>query len=224
MKLSIIIPVFNEAETIREVLNKIISVPQEKEIIVVDDCSIDGTRDILKALAMPDIRLIFHERNMGKGAAIRTGLKEAKGDAVIVQDADLEYDPTEFVALMDPIKQGRTAVVYGSRFKGGGKFLLRSRLANRFLTVLTNFLFGCHLSDMETCYKCMRIDVARSMQIKSNGFEVEPEITAKILKRGFHIWEVPITYRGRRSSEGKKIGWKDGLKAIVALIRYRFRE
>ena len=224
MKLSIIIPVFNEAETIREVLKKIISVPQEKEIIVVDDCSNDGTRDILKALAMPDMRLIFHERNMGKGAAIRTGLKEAKGDAVVVQDADLEYDPTEFVALMNPIKQGRAAVVYGSRFKGGGKFLLKSRFANRVLTALTNLLFGCHLSDMETCYKCMRIDVARSIQIKSNGFEVEPEITAKILKRGFRIWEVPIRYRARNTLEGKKIHWKDGLKAIVALIRYRFKE
>lgn len=217
-------PVLNEAETVKHVLEKIVSVPQDKEIIVVDDCSTDGTRDILKDLVIPGMRVILHERNMGKGAAVRTGLKEASGDAIVIQDADLEYDPTDFVALMNPIKQGLAAVVYGSRFRGGGRFLLKSRFANRVLTALTNLLFGCHISDMETCHKCIRIDVVRSMRIKSNRFEVEPEITAKILKRGYRIWEVPIRYRARDSLEGKKIHWKDGLKAIVALIRYRFRE
>ncbi|MFQ5906639.1 MAG: glycosyltransferase family 2 protein [bacterium] len=224
MKLSIIIPVYNEAATITEVLKQVSSLSQEKEIIVVDDWSGDGTRHILEGIALPELRVIFHDRNRGKGAAIRTGLRMATGDAVMIQDADLEYDPTECVALLRPIEQGQAAVVYGSRFKGGGEFLLKSRLANRFLTALTNLIFGTRLTDMETCYKMMRIDVARSLRIKSSGFEVEPEITAKILKRGHRIWEVPITYHGRRSSEGKKIGWKDGLKAIAALLRYRFRE
>lgn len=224
MKLSIIIPAYNEVNTIVQVLERVSSVEQDKEIIVVDDRSTDGTRDILEKMEGPGLKIIYHERNMGKGAAIRTGMRHATGDAVIIQDADLEYDPTECTVLLDAMVRSGAAVVYGSRFKGGGEFLLKSRIANRFLTVLTNLLFGCSLTDMETCYKLMRIEVARSIDIRSNGFEVEPEMTAKILKQGNTIVEVPIRYRGRGASEGKKIGWRDGIKAIVALIRYKFRE
>lgn len=200
------------------------AVPIDKEVVVVDDYSTDGTRELLERMDVPDLKVVYHAKNMGKGAAIRTGLREITGDAVIIQDADLEYDPTECMTLLDAMASCDAKVVYGSRFKGGGEFLLKSRLANRFLTSLTNILFRCRLTDMETCYKLMRIEVIRSMRIRSNGFEVEPEITAKILKRGYPIVEVPISYRGRHASEGKKIGWKDGMKAIVALLRYRFRE
>ena len=224
LKLSIIIPAYNEVGTISQVLDRVSSVPLSKEVIVVDDWSTDGTRELLRKANMPSLKVFYHDRNMGKGAAIRTGLREVTGDAVIIQDADLEYDPTECTALLEAMADTDAEVVYGSRFKGGGEFLLKSRLANRFLTSLTNVLFGSKLSDMETCYKLMSAEIAHSLRIRSNGFEVEPEITAKLLKRGHRITEVPISYRGRGSSEGKKIGWKDGMKAIVALLRYRFSD
>ncbi len=200
------------------------SVELDKEIVVVDDRSTDGTRELLKGMNIPGMKVIYHQENKGKGAAIRTGLHEATGDAVIIQDADLEYDPTECTILLSAMERCGAQAVYGSRFKGRGVFLLRSWLANRFLTALTNLLYGAHLSDMETCYKMMRTEVARALNIRSNGFEVEPEVTAKLLKRGYLIREVPISYQGRSSREGKKIGWKDGLKAVMALVRYRFRE
>jgi glycosyltransferase involved in cell wall biosynthesis len=206
------------------VLKRVSAVRQEKEIIVVDDCSTDGTRDILRSTDSSSVKVLFHEKNMGKGAAIRTGLSAATGEAIIVQDADLEYNPEQYGTLLKPLERGEADAVYGSRFRGGGVFLLRSRLANRVLTAMTNLLFGAHLSDMETCYKMMRTEVARAIDIRSNGFDVEPEVTAKLLKRRYRIREVPISYQGRGSLEGKKIGWKDGLKAIMALVRYRFRE
>lgn len=229
MKLSIIMPVYNEKATIKEILDQVrtVDVGMEKEIIVVDDGSWDGTRDILREEEKRgDIRVIYHERNKGKGAAVRTGIDSVTGDFVIIQDADLEYDPGDYPALLDPLIKGEACVVYGSRFLGGAGSAMISwhRLGNRFLTAVTNLLYGSSLSDMETCYKVFKASVIKSIPLHSNRFEIEPEITAKVLKRGYKIVEVPIRYKGREFREGKKISWKDGFAALWTLVKYRFTE
>lgn len=229
MKLSIIMPVYNEKATIREILKRVraVDVGMEKEIIVVDDGSKDGTREILREEeSRGDIKVLYHEKNMGKGAAVRTGIASATGDFVIIQDADLEYDPQDYPALLKPLLEGKTEVVYGSRFLGGygSSMLSWHRFGNKFLTAATNLLYGSSLSDMETCYKAFKASVIKSIPLRSNRFEIEPEITAKILKRGYKILEVPIRYRGREFHEGKKISWKDGFSALWTLLRYRFAE
>lgn len=244
MKLSIIMPVFNERVTIEEIVKRVFAVdltvqvrganggPQtemtlEREIVIVDDGSTDGTRDILhewQAQARPDIRIVFHEQNGGKGAALRTGFEHATGDILIIQDADLEYDPRDYVRLLAPLLEGRAPVVYGSRFLGGPRsaMSLSHTMGNKLLTICTNVLYGTSLSDMETCYKCFRRDVIVHMPLRSRRFEIEPELTAKILKRGFSIFEVPISYNGRAFHEGKKITWRDGFVAMRTLVKYRF--
>ena len=229
MKLSIIMPVYNEKATIREILKRVraVDVGMEKEIIVVDDGSKDGTREILREEeSRGDIRVLYHERNLGKGAAVRTGIASATGDFVIIQDADLEYDPQDYPALLKPLLEGKAEVVYGSRFLSGSGSSMISwhRFGNKFLTAVTNLLYGSSLSDMETCYKAFKASVIKSIPLRSNRFEIEPEITAKILKRGYKILEVPIRYRGREFHEGKKISWKDGFSAIWTLLRYRLAE
>jgi len=229
VKLSIIMPVYNEKATIREILERVraVDVGMEKEIIVVDDGSKDGTREILREEeSRGDIRVLYHERNLGKGAAVRTGIASATGDFVIIQDADLEYDPQDYPALLKPLLEGKAEVVYGSRFLSGSGSSMISwhRFGNKFLTAVTNLLYGSSLSDMETCYKAFKASVIKSIPLRSNRFEIEPEITAKILKRGYKILEVPIRYRGREFHEGKKISWKDGFSAIWTLLRYRLAE
>lgn len=199
----------------------------EKELIVVDDGSSDGTRDILASLDAEkySARVFFHEKNQGKGAALRTAQGHASGDIIMIQDADLEYSPEEYPALLKPILEGRADVVYGSRLSGGKPtraFKFTHLLGNKFLSFLTNVLYDCTLTDMETCYKVFKAEVFKKVQIKSNRFEFEPEITAKILKQGVRIYELPISYYGRDYAEGKKITWKDGFGAIAALIKYRF--
>jgi glycosyltransferase involved in cell wall biosynthesis len=244
LKLSIIIPVYNEAATLREILHRVQSVKVEvsvgfdddgnngdhvrldKEIVVVDDGSVDGSREIMQAeAARGAVQVFYHERNQGKGAAVRTGFQNATGDFFVIQDADLEYDPREYRLLLQPILEGRAAVVYGSRFRGGPTktMFFSHMLGNRFLTLVTNILYDTILSDMETCYKCFRADVIRDIPLRARGFEFEPEVTAKVLKRGHRIYEVPISYTGREFAEGKKINpWRDGFKAVWTLIKYRF--
>lgn len=225
MKLSILVPVYNERATIRDVLTRLEEVPYDKEIIVVDDCSTDGTGDVLTAWPSPTVRVVRHARNQGKGAAIRTAIAHAAGDIVIFQDADLEYDPGEYPALLGPLLAGTADVVYGSRFQGGNRSFTPSQyFANRFLTLLTRILYGGSISDMEVCYKVFQAPVLKSMPLHANRFEIEPEITAKVLKRKLRVTEVPITYRGRSYDEGKKINWRDGVKAVWALIKYRFTD
>jgi glycosyltransferase involved in cell wall biosynthesis len=244
LKLSIIIPVYNEADTLREILHRVrtvgVAVPAgfaaiandaqyvhlEKEIIVIDDGSNDGSREILQEEAeRGDLRVFYHEYNQGKGAAVRTGFENATGDFFVIQDADLEYDPREYPMLLQPILEGRAEVVYGSRFRGGPTktMFFTHMLGNRFLTLVTNILYDTILSDMETCYKCFSAEVIRDIPLRARGFEFEPEVTAKVLKRGHRIYEVPISYTGREFEEGKKINpWRDGLKAVWTLIKYRF--
>jgi glycosyltransferase involved in cell wall biosynthesis len=226
LKLSVIIPVYNEKNTVLELLRRVEAVPLslDKEIIVVDDFSTDGTREVLGGLGRPDIRVIFHAKNMGKGSALRTGFSEATGDIVLIQDADLEYDPAEYPGLLAPILDGRADVVYGSRFLGGPHrviFFWHS-VGNRLLTALSNMVTNLNLTDMETCYKVFRGDVLRKLSLKSRRFGFEPEVTIKVAKLKCRIYEVPISYAGRNYSEGKKIGWKDGLAALWHIMRYRF--
>jgi len=218
MKLSVLMPVYNERDGIATILERVAAVPLEKEIIVVDDHSTDGTWEILQGLRIPGLRLFRHEVNRGKGAAIRTALAQATGDAVIIQDADLEYDPQDYLKLIQPLLQGRAKVVYGARDLSKQKPLLH--YGNRFLTWLTNLLYGTHLTDMETCYKLMAREVVHGLTIECSRFDLEPEITAKIARRGYAIVEVPISYSPR--TEKKLNPWKDGLPALRALIRYRF--
>ncbi len=216
MLVSVIIPVYNEEDSVQEIINKVQSVPVEKEIIVVDDGSSDRTPHLLRTIS--GIKLITHKRNQGKGAAIRTALLHATGDVVIIQDADLEYDPNEYGRLLAPFSDRRVAAVFGSRFRGKGKFIISSKIANIFLTFLTNALLGGKITDMETCYKVLRRNVFRNIALKANRFDIEPEITAKLLRYRCKIVEIPIRYVGRTS--GKKIGWRDGLAACYTLVKW----
>ena len=224
--LSVVMPVYNERDTIEEIIGRVLAIPIRIQLIVVDDGSKDGTRDILTALReRHDFRLIFQERNQGKGAALRRGFSEVSGDIVLIQDADLEYSPEEYPELIELICQGRADVVFGSRFLGRHRvFLFTHYLGNRLLTAITNVLYNTMLSDMETCYKVMRTEVLRSMTLESNGFGIEPELTAKIFKRGYRVYEVPISYDGRSYDEGKKIGWRDGFVALWVLLKFRLTE
>jgi len=224
MRLSVVIPVFNEAGTILKVLDRVAAVPIDKEIIVVDDGSTDGTRDVLGTLNRPGVIVVLHARNQGKGAALRTGFGRVSGDVVIVQDADLEYDPVEYPRLLKPILDGQADVVYGSRFGGESQRVLFfwHYVGNRFLTTMSNMFTNLNLSDMETCYKVFRADLLKRMTLKSNRFGFEPEFTAKVARLGCRVYEVPISYHGRGYEEGKKITWKDGFAAIGCIIRYRF--
>jgi glycosyltransferase involved in cell wall biosynthesis len=226
VKLSVVIPVYNEVETIKEIISRVQAVDLEKEIIIVDDCSTDGTREQLKeiSLAQKNVRVFYHDQNQGKGAALRTGFEVTSGDIVIIQDADLEYDPREYPVLLDPILDGRADIVYGSRFLGGPHRVLFfwHYLGNKFLTLLSNAFTNLNLTDMETCYKVFRREVLGEMQLKSNRFGFEPEFTAKIAKKDFRIYETAISYSGRTYAEGKKINWKDGVKAIFAIVWFRF--
>lgn len=224
MKLSVVIPVYNERGTIEEILKRVGSVPQDKEIIVVDDGSTDGTTKWLKERAGDDVKVIFHQKNKGKGAALRTGFELVTGDIVIIQDADLEYDPREYGRLIEPILDGRADVVYGSRFTGGPQRVLFfwHYVGNRFLTLLSDMLTNLNLSDMETCYKVFRADLLKEITIKSNRFGFEPEITARFSKLKCRIYEIPISYSGRTYEDGKKITWRDGLVALFHIIRFKF--
>jgi len=225
--LSVVIPCYNEVDTIRSVLEAVRDSPyKDKQVIVVDDCSTDGTRDRIQNELMGLVDVFeAHGVNQGKGAALRTGIKLATGDLVIIQDADLEYSPEEFPQLIELICEGRADVVYGSRFLGRHRvFLFTHYAGNRLLTLLTNVLYNTMLTDMETCYKVMRTEVLRSMTLESAGFGIEPELTAKIFKRHYRVYEVPITYDGRNYDEGKKITWRDGVTAIRLLFYYRFHD
>jgi glycosyltransferase involved in cell wall biosynthesis len=222
--LSVVMPVYNELATIDEIIARVVSVPMRIQLIVVDDCSTDGTRERLASLQREHgFTLLLQDRNQGKGAALRRGFAAVNGDLVVIQDADLEYSPEELPMLAELIIDGRADVVYGSRFLGRHRvFLFTHYLGNRFLTLLTNVLYNTMLTDMETCYKVMRRDVLDGMRLTSNGFGIEPEMTAKIFKRGYRVYEVPITYDGRSYEEGKKIGWKDGVVALWVLLKHRF--
>jgi glycosyltransferase involved in cell wall biosynthesis len=224
MKLSVVIPVYNEIRTIKEALNRVQSVPQDKEIIVVDDRSTDGTREWLTQISDNNMTVLFHPVNRGKGAALRTGFEHVTGDIVIIQDADLEYDPGEYGRLIEPIVDGRADVVYGSRFTGGPQRVLFfwHYVGNKFLTLLSNMLTNLNLSDMETCYKVFRAHLLEKITIKSSRFGFEPEITAKFARLKCRIYEIPISYSGRNYEEGKKITWRDGLAALFHVIRFRF--
>ncbi len=228
MKLSVIMPVYNEQQTVEEIINRVRAVDVlPKEIIVVDDGSTDGTADILRQMeAHDDVQVFLHPHNQGKGAAIRTGLEAAGGDIILIQDADLEYDPREYGELIRPILEGRAEVVYGSRFLGGPRkaMLFWHAVGNKLLTLVTNILYDSILSDMETCYKVFRADIIKSIPLRARRFEIEPEVTAKVLKRGIRIYEVPISYTGREYEEGKKIGFWDGVQALWTLFRYRFTD
>lgn len=226
MKLSVIIPCFDEVKTIRKIVDAVRAAPiDELEIIVVDDCSRDGTRELLRAEIEPLVaRVIYHDRNQGKGAALRTGFAAATGDILVIQDADLEYDPNEYPLLLEPILSGRADVVFGSRFMGGKAHRVVyfwHMVGNKFLTLLSNMFTNLNLTDMETCYKMMRLSVARQIVIEEDRFGFEPEVTAKLSKLpDISIYEVGISYYGRTYKEGKKIGWRDGFRALYAIIKY----
>ena len=240
MKLSIIMPVYNEIETIAEIVRRVRAVQLivpvgygadngsavafDREIVIVDDGSTDGTQGVLHTLdGEPDVTIVVHERNQGKGGAVRTGLQHASGDVIVIQDADLEYDPRDYPALLQPIAEGRAQVVYGSRFRGGPTrtMFFWHMIGNRFLTLVTNLLYNTILSDMETGYKAFTREVAEQLDLRARGWGFDPEITAQILKRGYRIYEVPISYTGREFGEGKKISWYDGLTVLWTLIRCR---
>ncbi|MBK8430201.1 MAG: glycosyltransferase family 2 protein [Chloroflexi bacterium] len=228
MNLSVVIPVYNERETLAEIVQAVLATEMAYEIILVDDGSKDGTRDLypqIEALAPTIIRVILHEKNLGKGGALQTGFRAATGDIIIIQDADLEYDPRDYPAMIRPIVEGKAAVVYGSRFRGGPSktMFFMNMVGNKFLTLMANILYNTILTDIETCYKAFRADVIKGIPIRSRGFDFEPEITAKVLKRGHRIYEVPISYNGREYEEGKKIRpWRDGPIALWCLVKYRF--
>jgi len=228
VKLSVVIPAFNEAKTIREIVARVLAVPVEKEILIIDDGSTDGTREMLRELDGRDgVRVFLQPVNQGKGAAVSVGFRHATGDVVVVQDADLEYDPMEYLKLLAPIEQGHADVVYGSRFLGGGArrvLYFWHTIGNRFLTLASNMFTNLNLTDMETCYKMFRREVVQSMTIESRRFGIEPEITAKVARRGYRVFEVPISYYGRTYEEGKKIGLKDAFSALWTIIRHAVRE
>lgn len=231
MKLSVIVPVYNEIRTIEEILSRVLQVDLPKELIVVDDFSTDGTREFLEKWVegggkelKDQVRILFQPKNMGKGAALRAGFKEATGDIIIIQDADLEYHPQEYPKLIQPILDGRADVVYGSRFLGRSStgLTFRQIFGNKFITFLSNRFTALNLTDMETCYKVFKREALDHIQFKSDRFGFEPEITAKLAKMNYRFYEVPISYSGRDYSEGKKIHWRDGLKAIFSILRYHF--
>ena len=219
-------PAYNERPTIEEIIRRVLAVPLRKELIVIDDCSTDGTRELLQQLQRElGFTLLLQPRNTGKGAVLRAAFAQVRGDIAVVQDADLEYSPEEYPELIDLICSGRADVVYGSRFLGRHRvFLFVHYMGNRLLTLLANVLYNTMLTDMETCFKAMRVEVLRSMTLRSNRFGIEPELTAKIFKRGYRVYEIPITYDGRGYEDGKKVTWRDGLVAIWTLIKYRFTE
>jgi glycosyltransferase involved in cell wall biosynthesis len=228
-KLSVVVPVYNERNTLVEIVRRMraVELPDsiEREIIIVDDGSDDGTRDVLKQLGDSTVRVIMHDENQGKGAAVRTGFAHAVGEYVLVQDADLEYDPEDWPRLLNPVMRGRARVVYGSRFTGERRNMLFLHwIGNRFLSLVTNVLYNTTLSDMETCYKLIDRNLLNEMSLSANKFDFEPEITAKLLRRGVRIYEVPISYAGREFDEGKKITWHDGFAALWTLVKYRFKD
>lgn len=236
MKLTVVIPVYNEASTIAEILNRVISVPLPdvgRELIVVDDCSTDGTRELLQDYLIRDgseedsvVKLLLQDRNFGKGAALRRGFAEAEGDIILVQDADLEYDPADYPRLLEPILSGRADVVYGSRFSGGEAhrvLFFWHYLGNKFLTLCSNLFANLNLTDMECCYKVFRRKILDQLELKENRFGFEPEVTAKVAKLGCRIYEVGVSYSGRTYAEGKKINWKDGLSALRCIIQYNLK-
>ena len=225
MKLSVVIPVYNEKNTLGEVLRRVQMVDLPKEVIIVDDCSTDGTREFLQGLTpSDDLTIVLQPRNAGKGAALRAGFRRVRGDIVVVQDADLEYDPSEYAILIQPILAGKADVVYGSRFLGGPHrvLLFWHSVGNRILTTLSNMMTDLNLTDMETCYKVFRADVLERIELREDRFGFEPEFTAKIARARCRVYEVPISYSGRDYSEGKKIGWKDGVAALYFIVKYRF--
>ena len=226
MKLSVLVPVYNEAKSILTVIGRIEKVSLDKEIILVDDYSDDGTREFLRDYCDKNnsiIKVFYHDKNIGKGAAVKTALNYAEGDYAIIQDGDLEYDPEDYIRLLDEAERTEADVVYGSRFLTTWRSTSFPHfLVNKFLTVITNILYGSNLTDMETCYKMIRTDLFKRLNLESERFEIEPEITAKLLKRGYKITEVPISYKGRSYHEGKKITWKDGIATLWALVRFRY--
>ena len=224
MKLSVVMPVYNEISTIDEIIKRVEAVELDKELIIVDDCSTDGTREYLQKVRDPLIRACFHDKNMGKGAALRTGIQQAAGDVIVIQDADLEYNPQEYHQLLAPILDGRADVVYGTRFRGSTNrvHLFWHAVGNRLLTLFSNMFTNLNLSDMEVCYKMFRAQVIKNIPLRSNRFGFEPEVTAKVARMGCRVYETPISYAGRDYSEGKKIGWKDAIKAIFAIVYFRF--
>ena len=223
--LSVVMPVYNERTTVDEIIRRVLAVPLRIELVVVDDGSDDGTKEILEQLQCELRFKLLRQKNAGKGAALRRGFAEVTGDLVVIQDADLEYSPEEYPQLIELICDDKADVVYGSRFLGRHRaFMFAHYMGNKLVTFATNVLYNTMLTDMETCYKAMRIEVLRSMRLKSNGFGIEPEITAKIFKRGYRVYEVPITYAGRGYEQGKKITWRAGFGALWVLLKYRFTE
>lgn len=224
MKLSVVMPVYNEIRTIEEIIRRVKAVDIDKEIVIVDDYSTDGTREYLQKISDPLIRVFFHEKNMGKGASVRTGVAAAAGDVIVIQDADLEYNPQEYHQLIEPILDGRADVVYGSRFRGSTTrvHLFWHYLGNRILTLFSNMFTNLNLTDIEVCYKMFKANVIKNIRLRSNRFGFEPEVTAKVARMGCRIYETPISYAGRDYSEGKKISWKDAITAVFAIAYFHF--